>query len=121
MNNLYDRNEVLLSISDVSKEAYGYRVRQNYAALSDEELFATYDLYLRDASRAAVEELEREEAATKAWNAHICNLMNAHGISRRDALRWDLEAEGAKGDPSYYCFLVGIGYSNAKAIAGALG
>lgn len=116
MNILYDRNEVLLSISDVSKEAYGYRVRQNYAAMSDEDLFATYDQYLSDAAHAAVEEVEREQAATKAWNAHICNLMNAHGISRRDALRWDMEAEGAEGDVSYYCFLVGIGYENEKTI-----
>jgi len=117
MNNLYDRHEVLLSISDVSKEAYGYRVRQNYAAMSDDELFATYEHYLKAASEAALEEVEREEAAKKIWNRHLCNLMNAHGISRRDALRWDMEAEGAEGDPSYYCFLVGISYDNTKMIA----
>jgi hypothetical protein len=115
--NTQDRHEILLSISDVSKEAYGYRVRRDYAALSDEDLLATYNGYLRDAEIAAREEIEREEAATKIWNAHICDLINAHGISRKDALRWDLEAEGAEGDPSYYCFLVGIGYSHAKAIA----
>jgi hypothetical protein len=106
----YDRNEVLNSISDASKEAYGYRVRRDYAALSDEDLFATYEGYLNDASRAAREEAEREEEAKEAWNAHLCRLMHTYGLSRRDALRWDMQANGVEGEVRDYCYLLGISY-----------
>ena len=116
MSNLFDRESILMSISDASKEAYGYRVRRNYAALSDEELLDTYNGYCRDIAIAIAEETEREEAATTAWNAHLAELSDRYGISRKDALRWDMEAEGAENDPSYYCFLVGIGYSHARTI-----
>ena len=120
MSNLFDRESILMSISDASKEAYGFRVRRNYAAMSDEELLDTYNGYCRDITIAIAEEKEREEAAYYAWEAHLSKLMDRYGVSRCDAIRWDMEAEGAEGDASYYCFLVGIDYSHARAIEAAL-
>jgi hypothetical protein len=121
MSNTYNRAEVLMSISDVSKEAYGFRIRHNFAAMADEELFDLYDRYLRDAQIEALAEVERETIAKKAWNDRICNLMNRFGISRKDALRWDLQAEGCDAQGPYgvedYCYLQGFSaYINANQI-----
>jgi hypothetical protein len=41
-----DRDYILQTISDLSKDAYGFRVRLDYASMSDAELAETFDRYL---------------------------------------------------------------------------
>jgi hypothetical protein len=87
------RESILNIISDVHKDAYGFRPRGvNYAEMSDDELEAEFN-YLCDAAEAAVREEEAAEArALEEFEAEV-SLMLSHGAgSRPNALAWMLDA-----------------------------
>lgn len=79
-------NDCLLWISDLSKEAYGFRVRNvDWSSMSFEELAAEVNHYSAIAEREAFEaSIAEEQAIQKAIDAGAGN--------RETALRWLEEA-----------------------------
>lgn len=107
-----EREEILNTISDLTKAACGFRVRKNFGAMTDEELEAEYAYYWQEAEYVARRERIEQEKAQLEWETHITGLMVNHGLSKADAIRWDMQAMGVdKRDVGYYCYLHGMGYS----------
>lgn len=86
------RKGMLQIISDLSKEAYGFRVRKDYTNVCDEELQADWDHYIREADRRAKEQAESEAMAFAEWNERIVEMMVYHNIDKSTAVRWDMMA-----------------------------
>jgi len=75
-------NECLMWISDLSKDAYGFRVRNvDWSSMSFEELVAEVNHYSAIAQEEADAEAAREEAA-------IQKCLDAGAGNRETALRW---------------------------------
>jgi len=111
------RNEMLQIISDLSKEAYGYRVRFDYAAMSDDELQRTWDRFINAADAAMAHEKAEKERTQQAWEQHIATLIAMGAGDRATAICWDMQAEGTDGyDIGYYYYRKGIDYSNENTI-----
>ena len=66
-----DRKSMLEVISDLSKDAYGYRVRLNYSAMSDEELQTTWDSFISAAEESTQQEDAAYARAQTEWENHI--------------------------------------------------
>jgi patatin-like phospholipase/acyl hydrolase len=115
-----ERNEMLQTISDLSKEAYGFRVRLDYDAMSDADLQDTWDGFMRTANAAFEQEKAQAARAKTIWEADIQQLIEIGAGNRATAIRWDMEAMDAKNgehfDAGYYCYLRGIDYSNEHEI-----
>ena len=118
---LDERNDMLQVISDLSKSAYGYRVRLDYNGMSDEELQDTWDGFLRASDEA--EKLEQQQQA-EAWDTFLNDLNAIVESGAKDiatALRWDMDAYDIEHGPvqydvGFYCYKRGIAYSKEAEI-----
>jgi len=116
MDSTFDSNVV----SDLHKEAYGFRPGQGWWAawngMDDQGRQEEWDRL----GRAADEETAREHAAQQRaearWAAHITKLMADNAIDRATALRWDMAAMDCDGDTGFYCYTWGISYLNEGEI-----
>ena len=82
IKNQEEFNNCLLWISDLSKEAYGFRVRNvDWSSMSFEELAAEVNRYSAIAQEEADAEAAWEEAA-------IQKCLDAGAKDRKTALRW---------------------------------
>lgn len=123
---LDERNGMLQIISDLSKEAYGYRVRLDYNAMSDEELQNTWDGFCDTAEERQKEEESMEARAWDEFTKHIADMQEvAPTASVADIIRWDMDAydvmqEGIDGvlrpDIGFYCYKRGIAYRKEQEI-----
>lgn len=102
-----ERNEMLTLMSDLSKEAYGFRVRKDYTGCSDEEIKADWDYYIKVADRRAEEEAESYALALKEWKERILEMSVAHNIDRHTAVRWEMQAMDEE-DFEHYLWRNGI-------------
>lgn len=91
MNTLV-REEMLLTISDLSKEAYGYRVRMDYAAMSDEELSDNWDHFIEESDRATAREKAYKKEAMIDYEKEITEVIALGSGSRKRALLWMLDS-----------------------------
>lgn len=116
--NTEDRNEMLQVISDLSKEAYGFRVRKDYAAMTDAELQDQWNRFFDAAADRQDQETSREELAYDKWISHVTSLARINSVSLATAIRWDMDAEGAHDARGidYYCYLAGIDYDRVQEI-----
>ncbi len=105
------RHDILMSISDVSKDAYGYRVRLDYNSMSDAELQNVWDSTLRAAQRSVDEENERIERAEAELKVRLQSYITMGAETLKDAIRWDMESVKADNDTDYYAYLIGARYS----------
>jgi hypothetical protein len=116
MERTFDTNVV----SDLHKEAYGFRPGQGWwaqwRAWNDDQRQAEWDRLCQLSEASAEQERAAQERARQRWSAHILQLMGNNGIDRGSALRWDMEAMGAQGDAGYYCYLWGISYGHEEEI-----
>lgn len=103
-----EREEMLNLMSDLSKEAYGFRVRKDYTGVSDEEVQADWDYYITAADRRWAEEQEREEHCLANWKARINQLCEDHNIDRHTAVKWDMQAMDNEEDFEHYLWKCGI-------------
>jgi hypothetical protein len=119
-----EMKEMRQTISDLSKAAFGFRVRKDYAAMSDEQLVAEYDYFLKAAQETFAREEEEEKEAVKRWESELASIMEAGASSRSQAIKWHAasvgEVEDFQHDPGYYCFECGIPYSFEKEVKAAL-
>jgi len=118
---LDERNDMLQVISDLSKSAHGYRVRLDYAAMTDDELQNTWDSFIRTADENAVMEAAQE---AEAWEEFLkdLNQIVANGAPNiATALRWDMDAYDVQHGPvqydvGFYCYKRGLAYSKEAEI-----
>ena len=103
-----ERESILQVISDASKDAYGFRVRLDYAAMSDEELQKTYDGYCKTIEEVIVREAQEEDSAWFRFLARIEKMVSDFEITRATAIRWDMEAEDVNDDVGFYAYKNGL-------------
>lgn len=112
----YSREFLLSEMSDISKEANGFRMRLNWDAMTTEKLQEYFDWFVAQIEQNAHARVQAE------WEAHIASLMADNGIDRATALRWDITAMDADMyDIGFYCFLWGIDYKNEATIKEIIG
>ena len=113
-----ERNEMLLTISDLSKDAFGYRVRHDYASMSDDELQSMWDYFMDAAQEAAQLEAKREREAIAALDAYLVQMMEDHGITYDTAIRWDLQANNVdindRQDVEYYYWHLNLSFEDIR-------
>jgi len=117
---LDQRNEMLQMMSDISKEAYGFRVRKDYTNASDDEIQKDWDHFNETAERRWAEEALAE---TQAWDNFLAelNVIVANGAGTiAVALRWDIDAYEVDGDIGFYCYKRGIAFSKEAEITAML-
>lgn len=91
-HNMTEREELLATISDSHKDAYGFRPRQDVSGMSLEELQKWQDRIFDDLNI----EIEREEKAhadaLRAFEATLATIQEDHNVDLLTALRWDAQA-----------------------------
>ena len=88
-------NECLLWISDLSKDAYGFRIRGiDWAAMSFDELAAEVNRMSEIAEIAWASTEEEAREAAEAEEMAILKVMEC-GADRETAMRWLAEAQWA--------------------------
>jgi hypothetical protein len=106
-------------VSDLHKDAYGYRPSQGWwqawNGMADSEKQAEWDRLIVAFEEEQEYEVRREERNFEAWTGRFLSLCVDLGVSHKDAIRWDMDAEGAD-DVEHYCYLQGIGFHRAEAI-----
>jgi hypothetical protein len=115
---------MLQIISDLSKDARGYRVRLDYAAMSDDELQSTWDGFCEELDESIASESRSKLQAQKTWEQDLVRYMEIGAKSWADAIRWDMDAYNARHcgelDVGFYCYLRDIDYALERRIKEAL-
>jgi hypothetical protein len=88
-----DREEMLLTMSDLSKDAFGFRVRLDYDAMSDAELTETWDYYIDELDRTMKRDEERKKEAMIDYEKEITEVIALGANSRKRALLWMLDSK----------------------------
>lgn len=111
-----EREYMLNSISDLSKDATGCRVRWNYEAMDDAELQSSWDYFIRELEESNVRDAERAIAAQKRWENHIESLVALGAGNRATAIRWDMDANNIMQGAGEYCYVHGLSYELEERI-----
>tara|TARA_B100002019_G_scaffold286684_1_gene297536 strand:+ start:491 stop:1015 length:525 start_codon:yes stop_codon:yes gene_type:complete len=118
----YERQSLISYISDAHKDAHGFRPRHfDYDSMSMQELEKLADQISQEVVETIKAEEEAELKAFQSWKEHLRGLMNMGAKNIKQALEWDLDAEGVGSDFGYYCYLKGIGYRKEKLISRIVG
>ena len=118
---LTEREQLLTYISDVHKDAYGFRPRGSYDNYSVVELRAELDRLCEIAEEEYKLQQEREAEAYKALHKHFADLVNMGARDFKQALAWDMQAEDCIQSCGYmdfgmYCYSKGIAYNKQRVI-----
>ena len=102
-------------VSDLHKDAYGYRPREYFWAqwhgCGDQGKQEMWDELLADLSDAVAEEKEREAAAIADVEKRIARIIDmVDGSTREDAIRYLDQAYDTRGDVNFLEFHLGIPY-----------
>jgi len=111
-----ERDELECYIYDAHKTAFGVKGRHyNFKAMSLEELKAEADYISKACDEQMELEARMEKEATERFEASVAEYQQMAG-SRKDAIRWLLQAEGLEDerDPGYICYSLGLPYSMEK-------
>ena len=96
---LSQRDEMLMMISDMHKDAYGYRpTGYRYLNMTDIELSAEIDHLQGAVNRAIQEEEERENVAANRFKARIAEMFDLGAADEATAIRWIMDAEECHDD-----------------------
>lgn len=87
------REDLYSYISDVSKEAQGFRARFDWPRMTTNELEEQAALYQRLAAEEAKAEAARAEAAVNEFKALLDNVMKLGAADEKTALRWLASSE----------------------------
>tara|TARA_B100001939_G_scaffold333391_1_gene333309 strand:- start:4720 stop:5238 length:519 start_codon:yes stop_codon:yes gene_type:complete len=118
----YERHSLVSYIWDAYKDAHGHRPRfMDFDSMSMDELKTLADRISDEVAEAIKEEEEREANAYTAWKAHLKGLMDMGAKNLKQALLWDLDAEGVGDDYGYYCFRKGISYRKERLVKRVVG
>ena len=111
-----ERDELECYIYDAHKTAFGVKGRHyNFKAMSLQELKAEADYISKACDEQLELEAKMEKEATERFEASVAEYQKMAG-SRKDAIRWLLQAEGLEDerDPGYICYSLGLPYSMEK-------
>ena len=111
-----ERDELECYIYDAHKTAFGVKGRHyNFKAMSLEELKDEADYISKACDEQLALEAKMEKEATERFEASVAEYQKMAG-SRKDAIRWLLQAEGLEDerDPGYICYSLGLPYSMEK-------
>ena len=111
-----ERDELECYIYDAHKTAFGVKGRHyDFKAMSLEELKDEADYISRACDEQMELEARMEKEATERFEASVAEYQQMAG-SRKDAIRWLLQAEGLEDerDPGYICYSLGLPYSMEK-------
>lgn len=103
-------------ISDLHKDAYGFRPRQDFWVwwdnASDDEKQAEWDSLLAALERAVKEEREQEERAIAKFETLVATTIATGAGDRETALRWIMDGSrcGRDGDWDFLCYEYGLPY-----------
>lgn len=100
--------------SDFHKEAFGFRPRWDYSAMTLADFDREFEFLAQECKRNAELRAEAEAAAAVRLEHRILSLLESGAKSRAMALRWLDEAEGTNGDVDFLCFLLGVDYGYIK-------
>ena len=117
---LTEREQLLTYISDVHKDAYGFRPRGSYDNYSVVELKAELDRLCEIAEEEYKRQQELEAEAYKALHKHLADLVSIGARDFKQALAWDIQAEECEHDGfvdfGFYCYKKGIAYNKQKVL-----
>ena len=111
-----ERDELECYIYDAHKTAFGVKGRHyNFKAMSLQELKDEADYISKACDEQLELEAKMEKEATERFEASVAEYQKMAG-SRKDAIRWLLQAEGLEDerDPGYICYSLGLPYSMEK-------
>ena len=111
-----ERDELECYIYDAHKTAFGVKGRHyNFKAMSLQELKDEADYISRACDEQLELEARMEKEATERFEKAIAEYQKMAG-SRKDAIRWVLQAEGLEDerDPGYICYSLGLPYTMEK-------
>ena len=115
---LTEREQLLTYISDVHKDAYGFRPRGKYGDdWTVEELKEELDRLVDYANEVYEQEQIAAEKAADAFDEQILAVQASGAGNREQAIKWLVEAdEDAQYDPGYFMYLNGFSeYTNDAA------
>ena len=117
---LTEREQLLTYISDVHKDAYGFRPRGSYDNYSVVELKAELDRLCEIAEEEYKRQQELEAEAYKALHKHLADLVSIGARDFKQALAWDIQAEECEHDGfvdfGFYCYKKGIAYNKQRVL-----
>ena len=111
-----ERDELECYIYDAHKTAFGVKGRHyRFSEMSLQELKDEADYISRACDEQLELEARMEKEATERFEASVAEYQKMAG-SRKDAIRWVLQAEGLEDerDPGYICYSLGLPYSMEK-------
>ena len=111
-----ERDELECYIYDAHKTAFGVKGRHyRFSEMSLQELKDEADYISKACDEQLALEAKMEKEATERFEASVAEYQKMAG-SRKDAIRWLLQAEGLEDerDPGYICYSLGLPYSMEK-------
>jgi hypothetical protein len=104
--------------SDLFKSVYGFRPRGPLINFPSQERFDEEVQCLIDESNLQLEQEERDfKAALERYETRIDGLMKSFSLTRKDAIRWDMQAEGhEEWDMDAYLYYQGLNCSDSNRI-----
>ena len=111
-----ERDELECYIYDAHKTAFGVKGRHyRFSEMSLRELKDEADYISRACDEQMELEARMEKEATERFEASVAEYQKMAG-SRKDAIRWVLQAEGLEDerDPGYICYSLGLPYTMEK-------
>lgn len=100
--------------SDFHKEAFGFRPRWDYSAMTLADFDREFEYLAQECKRNAELRAKAEAEAAVRLEQRILSLLEYGAKSRAMALRWLDEAEGTNGDVDFLCFCLGVDYGYIK-------
>ena len=100
--------------SDFHKEAFGFRPRWDYSAMTLADFDREFEYLAQECKRNEELRAKAEAEAAVRLEQRILSLLESGAKSRAMALRWLDEAEGTNGDVDYLCFCLGVDYGYIK-------
>lgn len=111
----YERDSLISYISDVSKDARGYRTRLNWDEYTMEELQVIADEFTEELRRELKREEEHAQNCVAEFERLVKECIDMGAGDRETAIRWIVEGDDeinvSHDDPSYICYRFGLPYS----------
>ena len=117
---LSEKEQLLTYISDVHKDARGFRPRGIYNDYSVPELKKVLDDLSEEAHQEALRIERMETENWKELKKHLSGLVDMGAKNFKQALAWDIQAEDCEHegwtDYGFYCYKKGIAYGKERVL-----
>ena len=104
---MFNREMALQTISDLTKEVLGFRLRKAWHEMNDTQLEREYNHYLTMSEKAVELENQRRNDAKSAHDDDISRIMQDFNVDYSTAIKWDMESYDTD-DMDYYLYLKGM-------------